>query len=93
VAISFADQTTEVVAVRLLLVVVLLVLVWAPVARAWTWPVRGPVVQGFSFDKEHPYAAGQRRGIDIGSSGGIPVLAPASGTVTFAGVMPESGCV
>jgi hypothetical protein len=51
-------------------------------------------VQGFSFDKEHPYAAGQRRGIDIGSSGGIPVLAPASGTVTFAGVMPESGmCV
>jgi hypothetical protein len=94
VAISFTDRTTEVIAVRRLLVVVLLLLLWAPVARAWTWPVRGPVVQGFSFDREHPYAAGQRRGIDIGSSGGVPVLAPASGTVTFAGSVPGNGtCV
>jgi hypothetical protein len=92
--IKFTDQTTEVIVVRRLLVVVLLSLLWAPVARAWTWPVRGPVVQGFSFDKEHPYAAGQRRGIDIGSTGGIPVLAPASGTVTFAGSVPGNGvCV
>jgi hypothetical protein len=77
-----------------LLVVVLLLLLWAPAAEAWTWPVRGPVVEGFSFDKQHPYAAGQRRGIDIGSSGGVPVLAPASGTVTFAGSVPGKGmCV
>ena len=79
---------------RRLFVVILLLLLWAPAAEAWTWPVRGPVVRGFSFDKQHPYAAGQRRGIDIGSSGGVPVLAPASGTVTFAGSVPGNGiCV
>ena len=42
---------------RLLPIVVLLVL-WVPSAQAWTWPVVGPVLQGFSFDPAHPYAAG-----------------------------------
>jgi hypothetical protein len=79
---------------RSLVVFVLLFLLWAPAAQAWTWPVHGPVVQGFLYDKAHPYAAGQRRGIDIASTGGVPVVAPTSGTVTFAGSVPGSGvCV
>ena len=52
---------------RMLLVAVLAALLVAPVARAWTWPVGGPVLQPFSFDPAHPYAAGEHRGIDITS--------------------------
>lgn len=66
--------------------------VWVPVAQAWTWPVQGPVLQGFSFDESHPYAAGQHRGIDIGAPAtGGPVVAPANGTVSYAGTVPTSG--
>jgi hypothetical protein len=70
-------------------------LVWAPVAQAWSWPVQGPVLQPFSYDPARPYAAGQHRGIDIGAAAtGGPVVAPASGTVSFAGSVPTSGkCV
>jgi murein DD-endopeptidase MepM/ murein hydrolase activator NlpD len=60
-------------------------------ACAWTWPVDGSVVRGFSFDPSHPYAAGQHRGIDIAASEGTPVRAPAAGTVTFAGTVPSGG--
>jgi peptidase M23-like protein len=67
-------------------------LLWVPVAQAWTWPVKGPVLQAFSYDEAHPYAAGQHRGIDIGAAAsGEPVAAPASGTVSFAGSVPTSG--
>jgi pyruvate/2-oxoglutarate dehydrogenase complex dihydrolipoamide acyltransferase (E2) component len=67
-------------------------LAWAPVAQAWTWPVEGPVLQAFSFDEAHPYAAGQHRGIDIGAAAaGDAVVAPASGTISFAGSVPTSG--
>ena len=47
-----------------LLVAVLLGFVLAPAARAWTWPVDGAVLQPFVFDRSHPYAAGQHRGVD-----------------------------
>ena len=60
-------------------------------ARAWTWPVGGPVLQPFSFDPAHPYAAGEHRGIDIGATDGEVVRAPAAGTVTFSGTVPSSG--
>ena len=76
---------------RLAFVVVLLFLLWTPGAFAWTWPAQGPVLLGFTFDPNHPYAGGQHRGIDIGVAGGTEVLAPASGTVTFAGAVPTSG--
>src|ERR1700758_4213489 len=76
---------------RRLLVVVSLVLVFAPAAGAWTWPVPGPVLLGFSFDHAHPYAGGQHRGIDVGAATGSSVVAPSSGTVTFAGTVPTSG--
>ncbi|MDE3191599.1 MAG: peptidoglycan DD-metalloendopeptidase family protein, partial [Acidobacteriota bacterium] len=76
---------------RALVLVVLLFLLWAPGAYAWTWPVQGPVLLGFVFDASHPYAGGQHRGIDIGSSPGSGVVAPAAGTVSFAGTVPTSG--
>ena len=67
-------------------------LVWAPVAQAWSWPVQGPVLEPFSYDEAHAYDAGQHRGIDIGATAsGDAVVAPASGTVSFAGFVPTSG--
>jgi hypothetical protein len=72
--------------------VVVVFLVWVPVASAWSWPVHGPVLQQFSYDEAHPYDAGQHRGIDIGATAaGDPVVAPAGGTVSFAGFVPTSG--
>ncbi|HEU5371181.1 MAG TPA: M23 family metallopeptidase, partial [Gaiellaceae bacterium] len=76
---------------RVFLVAVLAALLAAPMARAWTWPASGPVLQPFVFDPAHPYATGEHRGIDIGASAGEPVLAPAAGTVTFSGTVPGSG--
>jgi len=61
------------------------------VAKAWTWPVDGPVLRGFSFDRAHPYAGGQHRGLDIGSPAGAQVHAPAAGVVSFAGTVPTGG--
>jgi Meckel syndrome type 1 protein len=69
----------------LLLVLVLLF------GAGWTWPVNGPVGQGFSFDPAHPYAAGQHRGVDVAATAGAPVLAPASGVVSYVGTVPTSG--
>src|SRR5215468_6262574 len=60
-------------------------------AFAWSWPVDGPVLSTFSFDPGHPYAAGQRRGIEIGGEAGAPVLAPAGGVVAYAGTTPGNG--
>jgi hypothetical protein len=75
--------------------VVLVLLVWAPAAYAWSWPVQGPVVQPFSYDESHPYASGQHRGVDIGAdAAGEQVVAPAAGSVSFAGSVPTNGeCV
>jgi hypothetical protein len=89
---AFTELTTEVVIgmPRLALVALLLVL-FVPCAGAWTWPVHGPVLQTFSFDRAHPYAAGQHRGIAIGAADGTPVLAPAAGVVTFAGTVAANG--
>src|SRR4029453_8564068 len=75
---------------RALIVVVTAVLVFTPTAAAWTWPVDGPVVEKFKLGDD-PYAAGQHRGVDLGAPAGTAVLAPASGTVSFAGAVPVSG--
>ncbi len=54
--------------------------------------MQGPVVQPFSYDEAHPYASGQHRGVDIGAdAAGEPVVAPAAGTVSFAGTVPTNG--
>ena len=68
-----------------------LLLLLVPLAGAWTWPVSGPVLQAFSFDRAQPYAAGQHRGIDVGAPAGSSVVAPAAGVVAFAGTVPASG--
>ena len=73
-----------------LLPALLAILVGAPPALAWTWPVDGPVLQPFVLGGD-PYASGQHRGIDVGAAEGAPVRAPAPGTVTFAGTVPGGG--
>lgn len=77
---------------RRLTVPVLVFLVWAPAAHAWSWPVQGPVLRPFAYDNSQPYASGQHRGIDIGADAtGETVRAPADGTVSFAGTVPTNG--
>ena len=77
---------------RRFVVLAVVFLVWTPVAHAWSWPVKGPVLQPFAYDEAHPYASGQHRGIDIGADAtGEPVAAPAAGSVSFAGTVPTSG--
>jgi murein DD-endopeptidase MepM/ murein hydrolase activator NlpD len=49
----------------------------------WTWPVTGPVIRGFDLPDD-PYGSGHR-GIDIAVPVGTPIVAPADGTVSFAG--------
>jgi len=76
---------------RQLLAAVLAALLFAPVGKAWTWPATGAVLQPFLFDSAHPYASGQHRGLDVGGETGATVVAPAAGTVAFAGTVPSSG--
>src|SRR5947199_2630423 len=76
---------------RRLMVVLLCALALPASARAWTWPVDGPVLRRFVFDRAHPYAGGQHRGVDVGGPEGAGVHAPADGTVTFAGSVPGGG--
>ncbi len=77
---------------RVALAAVVALVVPAP-ALGWSWPVDGPVLTLFSFDESTPYAAGQHRGIDIGGPPGAAVVAPASGSVAFAGTVPRQGKV
>ena len=78
--------------IRRLALVLFVFGVWTPAAYAWSWPVQGPVVQPFSYDEAHPYASGQHRGVDIGADAvGEGVVAPAAGTVSFAGTVPTNG--
>jgi murein DD-endopeptidase MepM/ murein hydrolase activator NlpD len=52
-------------------------------ASGWTWPVVGPVIQAFD-PPDTPYGSGHR-GVDIAAEVGTTIVAPAPGTVTFAG--------
>ncbi len=72
------------------LLVLLAALATAPTAHAWIWPAAGPVLRPFSLGPD-PYAGGQHRGVDIGAELGSQVVAPAAGTVSFAGSIPGSG--
>lgn len=69
----------------LILVAVVILGAAAPASAAgpWPWPVTGPVINGFD-PPASPFGSGHR-GIDIATTAGTPVLAPAPGTVTFAG--------
>jgi len=61
------------------------------VTDAWRWPVAGEVARRFEVTPRTPYAAGQRRGIDIASRPGAIVRAACGGRVTFAGAVPGHG--
>ncbi len=84
----FASRATALVVSTLALAVV--ALADASTARAWAWPVDGPVLREFSVGDDE-YAAGQHRGIDIAVGGADIVRAPVSGEVTFAGQVPTHG--
>ena len=76
---------------RIALLAASFLLLAVPGARAWTWPAGGAVLQPFVFDRAHPYAGGQHRGIDVAAAPGEPILAPAAGTISFAGTVPSGG--
>ncbi|MEX0754256.1 MAG: M23 family metallopeptidase [Actinomycetota bacterium] len=50
---------------------------------SWLWPVSGPVVRAFD-PPDSPFGAGHR-GVDVAVAVGSPLVAPAPGTVKFAG--------
>src|SRR6476469_1021208 len=75
---------------RMLLAFLLLALVAAPAAGAWSWPVGGAVLRPFVLGDD-PYAGGQHRGIDVAAAPGESVSAPAAGDVSFAGTVPTGG--
>src|SRR4051794_33172923 len=75
---------------RMLLAFLLLALVAAPAAGAWSWPVGGAVLRPFVLGDD-PYTGGQHRGLDIATAPGETVVAPAAGTVSYAGTVPSGG--
>ena len=55
----------------------------ATAAGTWVWPVEGPVIRAFD-PPDSPFGTGHR-GIDIAAPSSSTLVAPESGTVTFAG--------
>jgi murein DD-endopeptidase MepM/ murein hydrolase activator NlpD len=55
----------------------------ASASGTWIWPVSGPITRAFD-PPGSPYGSGHR-GIDIAVPFGTVIVAPNSGTVTFAG--------
>src|SRR3954470_6747375 len=61
----------------------------APRSGHWRWPVASRDVAGrFAYSPRHPFAAAQRRGIDVAAAPGATVRAPCGGRVSFAGPVP-----
>jgi hypothetical protein len=77
---------------RLPLALAAILLLAAPpsATAAWRAPVAGKVVARVAVGPD-PYAAGQRRGIDLAAAAGARVRSPCRGRVAFAGPLPRSG--
>jgi hypothetical protein len=55
----------------------------------WRWPVPSHALAGrFAYSPRHPFAAAQRRGVDIAVRAGATVRSACGGRVTFAGRVP-----
>lgn len=64
-----------------------------PATLAWGWPLVGKPLVVRAFDPPaQPWLAGHR-GVDLAATQGSAVLAPASGVVTFAGVVVDRSVV
>ena len=64
-----------------------------PASLAWGWPLVGKPLVVRAFDPPaQPWLAGHR-GVDLAATQGSAVLAPASGTVTFSGVVVNRSVV
>ena len=87
----YNQDNTEVAVRRIALLAASFLLLAVPGARAWTWPAGGEVLRPFVFDPTHPYAGGQHRGIDVSAAPGESILAPAAGSISFAGTVPGGG--
>jgi murein DD-endopeptidase MepM/ murein hydrolase activator NlpD len=63
------------------------------IADTWAWPVEPPwqIERGY-LAPPTPYGIGHR-GIDLAAPQATPVLAPASGTVLFAGTVVDRGVI
>jgi murein DD-endopeptidase MepM/ murein hydrolase activator NlpD len=62
-------------------------------ALPFRWPLRGPINSEFGR-RLSPWSSGTTEfhsGMDIGARPGTPIIAPAPGTVAFAGRQPEYG--
>jgi hypothetical protein len=78
-------------AMRVLLVSILVLLVpAADASAAWMLPVDGRVAGRFRVGPD-PFAADQRRGVDLAATPGGRVVAPCPGRVAFAGAVPRFG--
>jgi hypothetical protein len=62
-----------------------------PANGVWRRPVGGDVVGSFRHRAATPFAAGQRRGVELAAAPGEPVHAVCTGRVTYAGAVPGFG--
>jgi hypothetical protein len=63
----------------------------AAIAEEWRWPVRGPLLERFSYSGRAPFVPGRHRGVDIAAPEGTPVRSACSGRVSFAGGAAHAG--
>src|SRR6476619_5839826 len=61
----------------------------AAARERWRWPVPSHDLAGrFAYTPRHPFAAAQRRGIDIVAPPGAAVRSACGGRIAFAGQVP-----
>ncbi|MGO4691872.1 murein hydrolase activator EnvC family protein [Glaciibacter sp. 2TAF33] len=61
----------------------------ANAAGEWTWPVAAPRTVARAFEAPRSRYAAGHRGIDVATTPGTPVFAPAAGQISFAGVVVD----